>query len=430
MSQQKASHLNDRERAIYKNEVHPTAPKHAVILSGGGANGAYEVGVLKALFAGQSPTTGYQPLEPDILTGTSVGSYNAAFLTAYWDQSGRASIDHLEQIWLDKIADRLGQASNSAYRIRCNPVDVVNPLNYIPNPFQPFSQFFKDATSMTWDGVQRIVNLAMAENTPMLDRIVNLFNFSSLISNQPYRSLIDETIHFESVRLSSRTLKIAATNWAMGEVEVFNNRDLSDWAGASILMASSAIPGVFPIQTVGSQSYVDGGVLMNTPMRLAIDAGADVLHLITLNPEVDKIALSNMSNTLTTLWRHQVINWVKAVEKGFLSVWSTNRTIEIAEFAMTHMTPNQPDDLPDSEASAYASQFLSELEKEIKHYRPLTVFLYRPSDDLGGSLGLLNFNRNRIQELIERGVTDARDFQRTPDNYIDPRPLNYHRLSS
>ena len=54
--------------------------KSAVILSGGGANGAFEVGVMKALFAGKSPTTDRRPLEPDIYTGASVGSYNAAYM--------------------------------------------------------------------------------------------------------------------------------------------------------------------------------------------------------------------------------------------------------------------------------------------------------------------------------------------------------------
>ena len=40
--------------------------RQAVILSGGGASGAYEVGVLKGLFAGDSSATNYTPLMPDI----------------------------------------------------------------------------------------------------------------------------------------------------------------------------------------------------------------------------------------------------------------------------------------------------------------------------------------------------------------------------
>jgi predicted acylesterase/phospholipase RssA len=42
----------------------------AVVLSGGGAHGAYEVGVLKALMSGASWTTDNVPLDPNIITGT------------------------------------------------------------------------------------------------------------------------------------------------------------------------------------------------------------------------------------------------------------------------------------------------------------------------------------------------------------------------
>lgn len=73
------------------------AAKHAVIQSGGGANGAYEIGVLKALFAGKSLATQYEPLDPDILVGTSVGAYNAVFLVSRWSDYGTAAIASLEQ---------------------------------------------------------------------------------------------------------------------------------------------------------------------------------------------------------------------------------------------------------------------------------------------------------------------------------------------
>jgi len=50
--------------------------KIAVVLSGGGATGAYEVGVLKALYGGKSRVTQFKPLDPDIFSGTSIGSFN------------------------------------------------------------------------------------------------------------------------------------------------------------------------------------------------------------------------------------------------------------------------------------------------------------------------------------------------------------------
>src|SRR5205085_841645 len=94
--------------------------KRAVILSGGGANGAYEIGVLKALFTGQCPSTrrdldnpNEKPgmLNPDIFAGTSVGAFNAAFLVAKWMSyremaiPGTVAIADLERFWLEKICN-------------------------------------------------------------------------------------------------------------------------------------------------------------------------------------------------------------------------------------------------------------------------------------------------------------------------------------
>ena len=83
-----------------------TLRAQAVILSGGGANGAYEVGVLKALFMGQSAATLHTPLEPDIFTGTSVGAFNAAFLVSCWHKYGLASVANLENVWLSGLKSR------------------------------------------------------------------------------------------------------------------------------------------------------------------------------------------------------------------------------------------------------------------------------------------------------------------------------------
>ena len=93
--------------------------KTAVILSGGGADGADGVGVLKALF-NETPEEApkNRPLNPDIFCGTSVGAYNATFLVSQWDQYGTAAITNLEKVWLDELADSLQRGGNGVYRIR------------------------------------------------------------------------------------------------------------------------------------------------------------------------------------------------------------------------------------------------------------------------------------------------------------------------
>jgi predicted acylesterase/phospholipase RssA len=407
--------------------------------------------VLKALLAGKSPTTGYQPLNPEVFTGTSVGSYNAAFLTSAWRTQGPAANSDLEQIWLSQISEVPRGCGNGAFRIR--GLDPFNPFCYLPNPFKPMVQLAGDSVSLTGDLLQRSINLLTGQGT-MLERGVNLLNMSSFISNDPLRQLIDHTINFAEIRKSDKKLVIIATNWIRGSSELFRNPDMSDQLGPDIIMASTAIPGVFPIHRVGAYSYVDGGVLLNTPLQPAIEAGANVLHVITLNPNVEHIALAEMSNTLETAYRQQVIGWVKAVEQNLVKIWAYNRTLELANLTRDlaehlHIDADQMSlnlDLSDEihhllqgqsgngtkrlnlqealpEGGTY--NLAEQLRAETQNYIPITVYLYRPNAALGGPLGLLDFSYERMLQLINRGFEDAVNFDETDQNYVPPYPIRY-----
>src|SRR4051812_32398512 len=94
------------------------SPTTAMILSGGGAYGAFEVGVLKAL-CGSDAT---KPLDPGIFTGTSVGSFNAAVMSMQPDAPASATVSLLERLWLERVADSPGDdRGNGVYRLRGNP---------------------------------------------------------------------------------------------------------------------------------------------------------------------------------------------------------------------------------------------------------------------------------------------------------------------
>jgi predicted acylesterase/phospholipase RssA len=383
--------------------------KQAVILSGGGADGAYEVGVMKALFAGLSPATDHQPLDPDIFVGTSIGSYNAAFLVSHWETSGPAAIANLERIWLDKISGNAQQSGNGVFRIRASPTEFINPTSFIPNPLRPFIQLAADSAFLAWDGLQRAVNAAIEQEAPLLQRVTELFDFASFVSSQPFTQTLHETIRFANIRRAEKVLKIIATNWETGALKTYTNRDMTDELGPLIIMASSAIPGFFPPVAVGSQAFVDGGVLLNTPMQPAIDAGADTLHVIYLDPEIENIPLSGLANTLETLYRMQTITWAKALNNEIRAVRHINRELAYARLiaeTLGILQQRAPDEnlfkgIPVGDIERYLQESLD------PKYKELTVHSYHPRDDLGGALGLLNFDRERIQSLIARGFNDA-----------------------
>ena len=104
--------------------------KQAVVLSGGGANGAYEVGVLKALLGGQSPATAHVPLEPDIFAGTSIGTFNATFLVSRWEKCGRAAVAELETVWRERLGRDSATGANGSYRFLANPLELFDPRRF------------------------------------------------------------------------------------------------------------------------------------------------------------------------------------------------------------------------------------------------------------------------------------------------------------
>src|ERR1700676_172902 len=90
----------------------------AITLSGGGAYGAFEVGVLKALMGGHASITGGEPFDPKIYTGTSAGAFIAAVLLSSEAEHPKGRVERLEHIWFDQVCDSPQRDGNRVYHIR------------------------------------------------------------------------------------------------------------------------------------------------------------------------------------------------------------------------------------------------------------------------------------------------------------------------
>lgn len=119
----------------------------ALILSGGGALGAYEVGVLKALTSGAAAGDHPRPFDPDLLLGTSVGAFNATFLAARKDVSLAEAVARLEEVWLERIADRGG--GNGVFRYRLDPRRLADPLRWCRRPRRTWLRLAEDLRSLS-----------------------------------------------------------------------------------------------------------------------------------------------------------------------------------------------------------------------------------------------------------------------------------------
>jgi len=183
----------------------------AVVLSGGGARGAFEVGVIDALAAAG--------ITPDLLIGTSVGAINAAFWAFHPE---RDAGQRLLQLW--SAADRRMMLPGGLLSVLAS---VLRGHDHL---------------------VQR------RSITRLLERS---FDLPSQIEDSPI------------------PLTVVATDLLSGELVRMRTGPL-----LPALLASSAIPGLFPPERLDGRVLVDGGLLANCDIAAAIDDGAtDVIAI-------------------------------------------------------------------------------------------------------------------------------------------------------
>src|SRR5262245_15892110 len=177
-----------------------TAPtdETAIVLSGGGAYGAFAVGVMKTLFAGRSPATNYEPLAPNIYTGTSVGAFNAAVMATQGAEDPLQAALRLESIWLEQVADRPGRCGNGIFRLRGNPADLVD-ANCLRDPASLAGRLANDGMTLGGYLLTRTANF-LASSSSLEERVLEFVNVGSFVDISPYHELLHAVINEENIR--------------------------------------------------------------------------------------------------------------------------------------------------------------------------------------------------------------------------------------
>jgi predicted acylesterase/phospholipase RssA len=377
----------------------------AVILSGGGGYGAYEVGIMKALLGGEMAGAGYRRIEPGIFTGTSVGSFNAAIMVSQPGVPSGETAEELERIWRNEVASNEQRCGNGVFRFRGNPLRLIDPACYA-NPLGPFEQLGNDASFVAGSLFRRGLNALMMQGS-LANRGLQFVDISALITVEPFREMLDRTIRSEAIRDSDRQLRVVATNWDTGEVKTFENKDVADEEfGPQMIMASAAIPGLFPPVRIGEDLYVDGGTVMNTPLKCAIQAGATTMHIVYMDPDVGNIPIRRLMNSIDTFDRVFTIMLATKINEDIETAAWINQGLRAMELAAR---AGSAADLSKGDITAFirvAGQIEARL-KEGRSYSKLTIHRYHPKDDLGGPMGMLDFSEESITRLMARGYEDA-----------------------
>jgi NTE family protein len=373
------------------------AGTHALVLSGGAAYAAYEVGVMKALFLGDSPATAYTPLQASILTGTSAGAFNAAVLLS-GDKDLALAISQLEEVWTLQMGRASDECANSVLRFRFSPLNFL-PGCLTPNPLRPFLDAAEDSVFFARDWFNRGAAF-LRSSEDVNQRIFELVDVGTLVSAQPLAQLIASVVRLEEIRQSSIQLRIAATNWRTGVVRFFDNAQMTTDVGHLAVQASISVPGLLHSVEIEGQPYVDAAVVMNTPLKSAIDAGAETIHVIYLNPEVQDIPLSDIPNTSGEIYRALVIGFAFALNRDI----EIARRINLGTSLLQKGTPGPHASADDLKGVLLVGQHVQNTQSP---YRQITIHRYQPQNDLGGIFRWFSFERNYVTDLIGRGFADA-----------------------
>ncbi len=257
----------------------------ALVLSGGGARGAYEAGVvhyIRTMLPKEIATKrGF-----DILCGSSVGAINTTFLAATAHDLTHQG-NRLHELWKN-----IRQAN--VYRR-----DVASMASLI-------------ARSMS--GITRNVFRRFQDSD--VEPVRRKF-FSGLLNTTPLANFLKKHVPWQQISVNIanglvKAVSLTATNVYTGRLElfvekhadvpytghyVFNDTKLE----AGHVMASAALPLLFPSVRLGSQYYVDGGLRLNTPMSPAIQLGADRLVTIGLHHISERPEEQDVVNTFDGL---------------------------------------------------------------------------------------------------------------------------------
>lgn len=224
-----------------------------LVLTGGGARGAYQAGALKATaeIAAKLGVTNPFP----VLAGTSAGAINCAFLAAHADAQLEAPA-RLAEVWAELHADKV-------YR-----TDVI---------------------SLGRIGARWIAELS-------LNGLISERHANALLDTTPLRSLLEETIPFERIphHIESGALRgvaVTAVDYCCGLSRTFFQGKAEPWERfrrrgerASLTLAhvraSAAIPVLFPPVQMSQHHFGDGSVRNYTPLSPAIKLGAERLLVI------------------------------------------------------------------------------------------------------------------------------------------------------
>lgn len=222
----------------------------AVMLTGGGARAAYQVGLLKGI-ARHFPHLRFQ-----IIIGVSAGAINAAYLAA-----SRGTLmekaDRLAEMWCELDCD-------SIYHFDWK---TLLPFRSVLASLSPKKLRWAKTTAR-----------ALLDTTPLRDLLCRILHISP---GHPIPGIEESILSGDLRALALMTLDYSTgqtVRWVQGrnydDYEGPNGRVAMTRFTVEHILASAALPFVFPAVKIGETYYGDGGIRLSAPLSSAVHLGA------------------------------------------------------------------------------------------------------------------------------------------------------------
>lgn len=191
----------------------------------------------------------------------------------------------------------------------------------------------------------------------------------SFFDSSPLKSLIYENISLDAIRESGKKVSVGTASINSGK---YMTIDQDDDNFIDAILASSAFPMLLNPIKIKDQLFIDGGCKELSPIRMAIEQDADEIDIITSAPEVRTKRFIEKPSIIDIVKRVIDISTDTILENDIERVLMYNK---LAEAGLTDK-------------------------------KPVKIRIFRPHNSLLDDI--LNFDPQKIQEMIEIGYEDAR----------------------
>lgn len=296
------------------------AAQTILALQGGGALGAFECGVVKAMEEHE--------IYPDIVSGISIGAFNSAIIAA---NPGNAT-SALEGFWSDLSLDMFSIPNEQIRRLMSSWHSIIWGS---PNFFYP-----------RWE-----MPIHSVDQLPM--------HWTSFYDNSFIKNILRKYIDFEKLKDSPIRLLVMAVNVETSEFETFDS--YTDEITPDHIIASGSLPPGFPWTTIKNKHYWDGGIVSNTPIDTTLDiCGSNnkkiyIVELYSRNRSLPKNMIEVFSRKDEIFFSEKIrkdihtrdlISSYKKLIEGILSFCEPELVEEIRQLPAYIQTMGDPGGLP------------------------------------------------------------------------------------